>query len=152
MRSLFMLTLIGITIAPLGMSSHALAHPAHLKPKAMQRMHVPTSPKIIVAVIDTGIDPTHVRLTKDIWRDPQNKKTRVYGWNFVTNQPNPRDENGHGTHIAGIIRSITNRKVGDTFLASKISLMPLKYYSEGSIGTINLEHSVNAIHYANAAF
>src|SRR3954466_3689779 len=36
---------------------------------------------VIVAVIDTGIDPKHKDLEKNIWHDPDIKD--VYGWNYV---------------------------------------------------------------------
>jgi len=48
-----------------------------------------------VAVIDTGIDYTHPALAG----------AYVGGWDFVDNDGDPRDQNGHGTHVAGIIAS-----------------------------------------------
>ena len=108
----------------------------------------PSVPSVIVAIIDTGIDPNHTQLTQEIWKDPESKETLIYGWNFVTNRPNPKDENGHGTHISGIIRSVVYPKHSKFAFPRKVSLMPLKYYAEGSVGSINLEHSVKAIYYA----
>ena len=56
---------------------------------------------IVVAVIDTGIDPTHRDLSQNIWHDPKAPtNVAAYGWNFVSNEANPTDEHGHGTHVA----------------------------------------------------
>lgn len=49
---------------------------------------------VVVAVIDTGIDAGHVDLDGG----------KVIGWkDFVNNRTAPYDDNGHGTHVAGII-------------------------------------------------
>lgn len=49
---------------------------------------------VVVAVIDTGIDANHVDLDGG----------KVIGWkDFVNNRATPYDDNGHGTHVAGII-------------------------------------------------
>lgn len=47
----------------------------------------------VIAVVDTGIDPRHLDLDGG----------KVLGWkDFVADVPVPYDDNGHGTHIAGI--------------------------------------------------
>src|SRR6185437_11335699 len=51
------------------------------------------SKKVVVAVVDTGIDPNHPSLRGNIWHEPGS--TNVYGWNFVDNQANPYDVHGH---------------------------------------------------------
>src|SRR5438046_2459444 len=55
----------------------------------------PRGAGVSVAVLDTGIAP-HPDLT-----GPTN---RIVGWvDLVNNQPAPYDDEGHGTHVAGII-------------------------------------------------
>ncbi len=104
--------------------------------------------KVIVAVIDTGIDPSHKALSKNIWHDVDNKHPHVYGWNFVSNSPNPKDEHGHGTHVAGIIGAIVDPSTGVSGVAHHVSIMPVKYYSDANPGSVNLSNTIKAINYA----
>ena len=59
-------------------------------------------PNILVAVVDTGVDYTHPDLTGKV----------VLGYDFVNNDPDPMDDNGHGTHVAGIVAAATNNGIG----------------------------------------
>jgi thermitase len=104
------------------------------------------SKNVIVGVVDTGIDSNHPSLKGNIWQDPQNKS--VYGWNFVTDQPNPFDEHGHGTHVAGIIGAINDPKNGMSGVAQKVSIMAVKYYAESNPGSVNLRNTIKALNYA----
>lgn len=73
-----------------------------------------SSPRGLVAVIDSGCDITHPALLTSLWRNPRetrnNKdddgntfKDDLYGWNFHDGNNNLKDEAGHGTHVAGIV-------------------------------------------------
>lgn len=117
--------------------------------------------KIVVAVIDTGLDVLHPKLKNSVWTNPgetgldqfgRDKSTNgvdddkngfiddFHGWNFVKNKPDVADENGHGTHIAGIIQSVT----------PNVQLMVLKYYDPTSQGIDNMTNTLRAIDYAIA--
>jgi subtilisin family serine protease len=106
------------------------------------------NPKVVVAVIDTGLDAGHKDLAKNVWHDPNDKTRNVYGWNFVVNQPNPIDDHGHGTHVAGIIGAVTDLEAGVSGVAQQVSIMPVKYYSDANPGSVNLRNTVKAINYA----
>lgn len=71
---------------------------------------------VTVAILDTGIDPSHPDLAGKI----------VAGYDFVGNDPNPRDENGHGTHVAGIAAAITNNGVGVAGMDWQARIMPVR--------------------------
>lgn len=105
------------------------------------------SEKIVVAVIDTGIDAAHPDLKNNLWKNPNSQKDE-YGWNFVDNRPNPYDEHGHGTHVAGIIGGLLNKQHGTSGVAQKVSIMPVKYFSKSSDGSTNLRNTVKAIKFA----
>lgn len=102
---------------------------------------------VVVAVIDTGLDATHKSLQRNVWKDPI-KQEDVYGWNFVNNRPNPLDDHGHGTHVAGIIGALADTNVGISGVAHRVSIMSVKYYSESNTGAVNLANTIKAINYA----
>lgn len=58
---------------------------------------------ILVAVIDTGIDYTHPDLVGNYV---------ALGHDWVHNSTEPLDDNGHGTHVAGIIAATLNNAIG----------------------------------------
>jgi thermitase len=62
------------------------------------------SDTVIVAVVDSGVDYNHPDLAYNIWPST--------GYDFIANDSDPKDEYGHGTHIAGIIAAVTNNSVG----------------------------------------
>ena len=115
------------------------------------------SPDVIVAVIDTGVDYNHEDLRNNIWTNPaeipNNGKDDdgngyiddVYGWDFVGNDKNPMDDNGHGTHVAGIVAA-ENNKVGTVGVAFNCKVMVLK--AGNSSGYFNNSDIAEAIQYA----
>lgn len=66
-------------------------------------------------IIDTGIDLDHPDLNVDATRSKS----------FVSGQTSADDENGHGTHIAGIIGA-KNNSIGVTGIASGATLVALR--------------------------
>lgn len=106
------------------------------------------SKKIVVAVIDTGIDPDHPDLKDNLWKKPGTKDE--YGWDFVTNKKNPHDSHGHGTHVAGIIGATAKASMGTGAygVAPNVSIMAVRYYSESASGADNLANTIKAINYA----
>jgi subtilisin family serine protease len=61
------------------------------------------STEVVIAIIDTGIDYNHPDLAA-------NYKSGGYDW--VNNDPNPMDDNSHGTHCAGIAAAVLNNALG----------------------------------------
>lgn len=103
------------------------------------------SKDVVVAVVDTGIDATHPDIKNNLWKD---KTTGGYGWDFVTNKANPKDEHGHGTHVAGILGATLNSANGISGVAPNISIMAVRYYSEKSSGADNLKNSISSLNWA----
>jgi thermitase len=74
-------------------------------------------PRIIIAVVDTGVDMNH----------PDLKNKLVPGYNVLTDGTTPpKDDNGHGTHASGIAAAETNNKVGIAGTCPNCKIMPVK--------------------------
>lgn len=74
------------------------------------------SPAITIAILDTGVDQGHLDLAG---------KT-VAGYDFVNNDENPQDDNGHGTHVAGIAAASSNNSAGIAGVSWGARIMPIK--------------------------
>jgi subtilisin family serine protease len=115
---------------------------------------------IVVAVVDTGVDYNHYVLTQSssIWTNageiPNNGidddgngfVDDVKGWNFNANSNNPMDDNGHGTHVAGIIVGVGQNIFASQLSKSNIKVMALKFMDSSGNGTT--ADAVSAINYA----
>ncbi|EER04229.1 subtilisin, putative [Perkinsus marinus ATCC 50983] len=114
---------------------------------------------VIVAVIDSGIDYTHPDLVDNIWinkdeipgsdnidNDANGFIDDIYGWNFVHNTNNIMDDNGHGTHIGGIIGAKGSNNIGATGIAWDVAIMPLKFLNADGIGRVS--DAMRALDYA----
>jgi thermitase len=116
------------------------------------------SSKVIIAVVDSGIDLNHSDLKADIWvnkgeipgngidDDHNGYIDDIYGWNFVTGNNNVTDDDGHGTHIAGIIAAVGNNSKGVTGVMWSATIMPLKFLDSDGNGYV--DDAVSAIRYA----
>lgn len=103
---------------------------------------------VVVAVIDTGIDPAHPALRNSLWKNPKARKGDVSGWDFARNSGQLVDQHGHGTHIAGIISGNDNAPGGYRGVCPGVKIMALRYYDENANGMENLRNTVRAIDYA----
>ena len=119
--------------------------------------HPGGSSDVVVAVIDTGVDYNHLDLRNNIWVNsaeiPDNGRDDdgngyvddVYGWDCVGGDKDPMDDNGHGTHVAGIIAA-ENNKIGGVGVAYNCKIMVLK--AGNSSGYFNNSDIAEAIQYA----
>lgn len=68
---------------------------------------------VVLAVMDTGIDYTHPDLESRMWTAPAGFTLKgEHGVDWSDKDDDPMDENGHGTHCAGIIAAAANNNEG----------------------------------------
>ena len=122
------------------------------------------SKEVIVAVIDTGIDTSHIDLTNNIYTsndtvnyddsDKNGYKDDVHGWDFTTYVNTTQNGDNsvyddpivdqHGTAVAGVIAAAQNI-FGIQGVAPNVIILPLKVL--GANGG-SVFHAIKAIEYA----
>ena len=83
------------------------------------------SSEVRIAVVDTGIDLDHPDIDAQV----------ISGYDFVNGDNEPDDDEGHGTHMAGIIAAETNNGEGVAGINWYAGLMPVKVLDEEGAGT-----------------
>jgi subtilisin family serine protease/chitodextrinase len=113
---------------------------------------------IVIAVIDTGVEYSHVDLSGNMWTNPGETASNgvdddgngyvddVYGWDFYNNDNNPMDDHSHGTHCAGTIAAMGNNGIGVVGVNWEAKVMALKFLSASGSG--DTSDAVAAIEYA----
>jgi thermitase len=83
------------------------------------------SANVRIAILDTGVDPNH----------PDLKPKLVAGYNWLSENTNWADDNGHGTHVAGIAAAATNNGIGIAGIGFNCTILPVKVLSSSGTGT-----------------
>lgn len=83
-----------------------------------------TGEGVVIAILDSGVDLDHPDLVDKL----------VPGWDFVDNDDQPQDENGHGTHVAGIAAATTNNGIGIAGSAPDAKIMPVRVLNRMGAG------------------
>jgi thermitase len=114
------------------------------------------SEDVVVAVLDSGVDYEHIDLRTNIWARPDSVPAYYddelgefndeYGYNGTDPMSDPMDDNGHGTHCAGIIGAEGDNDEGIAGINWNVQIMPLKFLGRGGFGTT--ADAIKAINYA----
>ncbi|MHB0960176.1 MAG: S8 family serine peptidase [Pirellulaceae bacterium] len=116
------------------------------------------SGNVVVAVIDTGVSYTHNDLIANMWTNPfetpgdgiDNDNNGfvddIHGADFVNNDGNPSDDNGHGTHVSGTIGGVGNNATGVVGVNWDVQIMALKFLDNRGRGTT--DDAIRALNYA----
>jgi thermitase len=110
-------------------------------PQAWAKAGNKGSRKVLLAVIDTGVDYNHAALAPN----------SVKGFDFRDNDSDPMDltgaqNPGHGTHCAGIIGATGLVDGGIQGISPEVSIMPIRFL--GADGSGDLDNGIKAIDYA----
>ena len=107
---------------------------------------VTSAPKVLVAVLDSGMDFAHQDLAGIAWANPaeipgngidddgNGRVDDVNGWDFVNSDNTPADDHDHGSHVTGIIAARRENGVGITGLADPASILPCKILNSLNTG------------------
>jgi subtilisin family serine protease len=88
------------------------------------------STTVKLAVVDTGVDYNH----------PDLKYRYAGGYDFYNGDANPMDDNGHGTHVAGIAAASGNNGIGVAGIGWRTKILAVKVldrYGGGSDATVS---------------
>ncbi len=113
------------------------------------------SSKVVVAVLDSGVNYVHRDLVNNMWVRPAGMSpymddelgefNDLHGFNATDNQRDPMDDNGHGTHCAGIIGAEGDNNYGIAGINWNVEIMPLKFLNANGSGTT--KDAIEAINY-----
>lgn len=108
-----------------------------------------TDKRPVIAILDTGVEITHPDLAANLWtnvaekyglewKDDDNNgfEDDVHGWDFVNNSPNIVDNNGHGTHCAGIAGAVSYNGIGIMGANPDALIMPVTVMDREGRGSI----------------
>jgi subtilisin family serine protease len=122
---------------------------------------------IIVALGDSGVDYTHKDLKDNVWtNDEEDWKAsgpgyngidddgdgyidNYFGINAITGSGDPMDDEGHGTHVAGIIGAEGNNSVGISGVNWHVSVMGVKFI-RAIDGSGSIADEIEAIQFATS--
>jgi subtilisin family serine protease len=111
----------------------------------------------LAVVIDTGIDYNHVDLADNMWRNPLEIAGNgidddrngyiddIHGIDAIKNTGVPLDDNGHGTHVAGIIGAAGDNARGVVGVNWRVQLVGAKFLSPSGSGSI--ADAIKAVEY-----
>jgi len=87
--------------------------------------HPAATRSVVVAVIDTGVDPTQPDLSGRV----------LPGWNELTGTADTDDDNGHGTAVAGVVAARTGNALGTAGYCRTCSILPVKVLDASGHGS-----------------
>ena len=114
---------------------------------------------VTVAVIDTGLDFNHIDIAANAWYnkaelnglpgvddDGNGYVDDIKGWDFQNGDNNPQDDNGHGTHVAGIIGAVSDNLQGIAGVAPDSKILSVKVLDASGRGYV--QNVISGIYYA----
>jgi thermitase len=86
--------------------------------------HTLGSSSVVIAIVDSGVNAAHEDLAGRV----------LAGKDYVNGDNDAADDNGHGTHVAGIAAATTDNGTGIAGIA-QASILPVKVLNQNNVGT-----------------
>lgn len=83
-----------------------------------------TGKGVVVAIIDSGVNYEHEDISANMWDGGE--QFPHHGWDFYNNDKYPMDDNGHGSHVAGIVAGGFTGATYQSGVAPDAKIMALK--------------------------
>ncbi|MFC1600670.1 S8 family serine peptidase, partial [Patescibacteria group bacterium] len=90
------------------------------------------SSDVIIGIVDSGVDYTHPDLGGCIGEGC--KVVGGYDFLYRDQDPDPMDDLGHGTHVAGIAAGIANNALGISGVCPECKILALQFLNESGFG------------------
>lgn len=107
------------------------------------------SKRPVIAILDTGVDIEHPDLADNIWTNEREANgiedsdddgngftDDIHGWDFINNTGLMRDNNGHGTHCAGIAAASGSNGIGITGANPDALILPVTVMQSDGSGDV----------------
>jgi subtilisin family serine protease len=141
--------------------------PLYVQQWALPRIDMPAAweisrgaPEVVVALIDSGYDITHVDLSEDsLWDNPDELNGEagvdddangfvddLHGWDWVEQDAVTNDAFGHGTHVGGTLAASTDNGIGIASVGRNLKVMPLRILDNRGSGFVS--DLIDALDYA----
>lgn len=103
---------------------------------------------VVVAVVDSGLDLSHPDISENVWTNPGEIPGNgidddengfvddVNGWDMASDDADPTDYYGHGTHVAGTIAAQDDNATGVVGVAPDALVMPVKGFGDDGSGSV----------------
>lgn len=113
----------------------------------------------IIAVLDTGVDIYHEALKPNLWTNPgeipgdgidndgNGVVDDIHGYNARQENGFPLDENGHGTHCAGIIGAADGNSQNISGVMKRTQIAGVQFLSKLGMG--NMADAIEGLAYAD---
>jgi subtilisin family serine protease len=105
---------------------------------------------VVVAVLDSGVQLDHPDLAQNLWHNADEVAANgvdddrngyvddIYGANVMTDNGNVADDEGHGTHVAGIVAAAVDNGTGGAGIAPGARIMAVKVLDANRSGNSSL--------------
>ncbi len=110
--------------------------------------------EVVIAIIDTGAQRSHPDLAANLFRNPREipgngidddgngLKDDLNGWDFFDQDSDPQDDDGHGTHVAGIAGAVGNNGRGAVGVNWGVRILPLRVGDAMGLRTSSIDDAL----------